>query len=1349
MSPRPLPRPPAPARGGPRRRPALRALLAVTALFSLSMAASANSPASAAAEAPYGGTAAPVPGTVLAANYDTGGQGTAYNVASTNGSANSYRADGIDVETTADTQNNTGGGAYDIGWTNAGQWFKYTVNVAAAGTYSVALRVSSPYGITDALHIANSSGTNLSGSVAVPNTGGYETWATVTANVTLPAGTQTLTVDQDSNGFNFHYMAFTQTSGGGGGGGTGSGSSGNDQPFGGTPTAVPGTLPVANYDTGGQGTAYNVASTNGSANSYRSDGVDLETTADTQNNTGGGAYDMGWTNPGQWFKYTVNVASAGAYTVGFRVASPYGIADALHIVNSSGTNLTGSVAVPNTGGYETWTTVTVSVTLPAGTQTLTVDQDSNGFNFHYMAFSQGSSSGGGGGGGGSGGTSPTEYCGIQDLAMGQPTTASSTYSATGNPAYAATDGDPGTRWESAYSDPQWLDVDLGSKTQICSIGLLWESAYASAFQIQVSNDNATWTTVYSTTTGAGGQETYPVSTTARYVRVYATTRATQWGDSIFELDVYGLTTTAPLTGGTGNGGNGSCPWVGSTAPVSQRVQQVLNTMNQSEEASLLSGDGTSSYIGQVPAIPNLCIRSINMEDGPSGVGDGNGGVTAFPDGENAAATWDPALVQQEGTAKGAEFAGKGANVSLGPTANLVRDPRWGRTYETYGEDPYLAGQITTAEVDGLQSQDVMAMVKHVAAYDQEQYPNGSNNETVSQQALEELYLAPFQAAAEQSAPASMMCSYAVVNNAASCASAEMLQDGLDNQANYGGFITSDWGGAGSAVGDLEGGMNVAMPFSNAGDVTAALSAGTLSPAIVNERVAQILTQMFAFGMFDNPASGSLSNTVTNAAHVQTALQMGEEGTVLLKNSGLLPLNPNPTTKQTIAVIGTDGGAGVELAGGGSGGVDSSNTIWPLTGIQNAVGPNVTVTYTQGDDNGTADIPQAVAAAQAATDAIIYVNLPEGEESDLTSIDLSSADETMIADVAAANPHTIVVINSGGPVVMPWLGSVAGVFENWYGGGETGAATAALIFGTADPSGKLPVTFPSSLSQVPAQTTAQWPGTPTGPIYSEGVNIGYRWYQSQNITPLFSFGYGLSYTKFSFSNLSVGAFNADGNATVTATMTNTGSVAGADVAQMYVGDPAASADPPLQLKGFDRVSLNPGQSATVSFPLNIHDLASWAQTDNQWEAQAGTYSIKVGDASNNLPLTGSTSLAQTLTGQIAAGASAAGVSSANAAVSANVTANSGVPGAETVGVVNPFGYSSPKGASASFTMQAVDSNASQTLTYTATGLPPGFSIAANGTVSGTGTTLGTYTVTITATDTKGVSGSATFVWTVAQ
>jgi beta-glucosidase-like glycosyl hydrolase len=1328
-----------PTRGRPRSsggRPVVRTVLAVAALFAASLAALPG-PASAAAGTPFGGTAPALPALIQAANYDTGGQGVAYSVAAANGSANSYRADGVDLEATADTQGTTpAGGADDIGWTNAGQWFDYTVSVPTAGTYSVAFRLSSPYGIADALHIADASGADLTGSVAVPNTGGYQTWTTVTASLVLPAGTQTLTVKQDSNGFNFHNMAFSLTSSGGGGTG--------EAPYGGTPAAVPGTVQVANYDTGGAGVAYNVAAANGTADSYRGDGVDLEATADTQDATGGGVDDMGWTAAGQWFKYTVQVATAGSYTVGFRVAAPAAVTDALHVENASGANLTGAVAVPGTGGYQTWTTVTASVTLAAGAQTLTVKQDAAGFNLHFLSFTQGTNGGGGGPG-------PNQYCGYQDLALGQPTTASSTYSATGNQPSAATDGDPGTRWESAYSDPQWLEVDLGSQTPICGAALSWEAAYASAFQIQTSTDNATWNTAYSTTTATGGSESFTFSATARYLRVYASKRATQWGDSILEFDVYGLTSQAPLSGGNGTGGNGVCPWVGSTAPVAQRVQQVLNTMDQSEEFTLLSGDGGSSYIGQVAAIPNLCVKPINMQDGPTGVGDGTGGVTAYPDGESAAATWDPALIQQEGTAMGAEFAGKGVNVSLGPTTNLVRDPRWGRTYETYGEDPYLAGRITSSQVQGLQSQGVQAMVKHVAAYDQETYPNGGNNETVSAQALQELYLAPFQASIAQSAPASFMCSYAVVNGAASCQNSYMQIKGLDNAADYGGYITSDWGGDYNNVASEVGGMDIGMPFPGSipADLANAIKNGTLSQYAVNAAVGRILTQMFAFGMFDNPASGSLSNTVTSAAHQQTALQLGQEGTVLLKNNGILPLNPNPSTAESIAVIGTDGGAGVEIAGGGSGTVTSANTVWPITGIQNAVGPNVKVTYTQGNDNGTANIPQAVAAAQAATDAIIYVNAPEGEESDLATLDLSATDETMIDDVAAANPNTIVVINSGSPVVMPWLNNVAGVFENWYGGGETGAAVASLIFGTANPSGKLPMTFPSSLSQVPAQTTAQWPGTPTGPVYSEGVKIGYRWYQSQNITPAFAFGYGLSYTKFSFSNLNVGAFNADGKATVTATVTNTGSVAGAEVAQLYVGDPAASQDPPNQLAGFQRVMLTPGQSATVSFPITIHNLASWSPADNQWEAPAGSYAIRVGDSSANLPLTGTTSLATTLTGQVAAGSAYAGVSPANTAVSANVTPNSGVPGAETVGVLNPHGYSSPKGAAVSFAMQAVDSNAAQTPTFTATGLPPGVGISGNGTVSGAGTATGTYLVTVTATGGSGVTGTATFVWTVTQ
>jgi uncharacterized protein involved in high-affinity Fe2+ transport len=375
----PVLRLPALVRGRPgrsRSRPRVRVAIVVAALFALALAGAGagGSAARAATEGPYGGTAAGVPGTVFAENYDTGGQGVAYNVTSVNGTDNGYRSDGVDLETTTDT----GGPANDLGWTAAGQWFKYTVNVATAGTYTVGIRLASPSGVTDALHIDNSAGTNLSGDVAAPDTGAWQTWVTAIATVTLPAGTQTLTVDQDSGGWNINFLAFGLNTSSGGGG---------EAPYGGTAAAVPGTVQAENYDTGGQGVAYNVTSVNGTANSYRSDGVDLEATTDT-----GGGYDLGWTAAGQWFKYTVNVATAGTYTVGLRLAAPTAVTDALHIDNAAGTDLTGVITAPATGGYQDWTTVTANITLPAGVQTLTVDQDGPGWNINYLTFA---TSGGG------------------------------------------------------------------------------------------------------------------------------------------------------------------------------------------------------------------------------------------------------------------------------------------------------------------------------------------------------------------------------------------------------------------------------------------------------------------------------------------------------------------------------------------------------------------------------------------------------------------------------------------------------------------------------------------------------------------------------------------------------------------------------------------------------------------------------------------------------------------------------------------------------------------------------------------------------------------------------------------
>jgi hypothetical protein len=321
-------------------------------------------------EGPYGGTPAAIPGTVMAENYDTGGQGLGYNVTSVNGSANTYRSDGVDLEAaTAPAAGN------DLGWSAAGQWFRYTANVASAGSYTVSFLVASPAAVTGAFHLSNASGTSLSGEVNVPATGGYQAWTTVTATVTLPAGKQTLTLNQDSAGWNIDSMAFATVSV-------------PEGPYGGTPAAIPGTVMAENYDTGGQGVGYNVTSTNGSNNGYRNDGVDLELASSPA--TGN---DLGWAAAAQWFRYTVNVATAGTYTVSFLVAAPAAVTDGFHLSNSSATSLSGNINIPATGGYQTWTTVTATVTLPAGTQTLTLNQDAGGWNIDSMAFALLSSGG--------------------------------------------------------------------------------------------------------------------------------------------------------------------------------------------------------------------------------------------------------------------------------------------------------------------------------------------------------------------------------------------------------------------------------------------------------------------------------------------------------------------------------------------------------------------------------------------------------------------------------------------------------------------------------------------------------------------------------------------------------------------------------------------------------------------------------------------------------------------------------------------------------------------------------------------------------------------------------------------
>lgn len=756
----------------------------------------------------------------------------------------------------------------------------------------------------------------------------------------------------------------------------------------------------------------------------------------------------------------------------------------------------------------------------------------------------------------------------------------------------------------------------------------------------------------------------------------------------------------------------SCPWVGSTAPVPQRVAQVLAQMSQDQKISLLHGTG-GAFVGNTPAIPSLCVPGMGLEDGPAGVGEGLSGVTQLPAPVAVAATWDTAAEQQYGAVVGSEEGGKGAAVNLGPTVNIVRDPRWGRAFESMSEDPYLDGKLGAAEIIGVQNTGVLAQVKHLGVYNQETNRNTpSDNAIIDARTEQEIYLPQFEAAVRQGAASSVMCAYSTVNGAFACQNQPMLNAALRGQFGFTGYVTSDWGGTHSTAASANAGMDQEMPggdfFGSA--LATAVQNGQVSQATLNTMVSRVLTEMFTFGLFDNAPHGSPSATVTSSAHVTTARSIAAEGTVLLRNNNnVLPWNTSST--KSIAVIGTDANTAAQTAGGGSAAVRSSGTVTPLQGITNRAGAGVSVQFAPGDTSS--GITQAANLARSSTAAVVFVSYNESEGSDRSGIDLTSAQNQLITSVAAANPNTVVVLNTGSAVTMPWVNSVSAVLENWYPGQEDGNAIAALLFGDVNPSGKLPVTFPRSLSDVPASTAAQWPGTNGTVQYSEGMNVGYRWYQARNVTPLFPFGFGLSYTSFGFSNLQVSGPDAHGVSTVTATVTNTGSRAGSEVAQLYVGSPAAAGEPPSQLKGFNRVTLQPGASTTVSFPLTMRDLAHW---NNGWTTSTGAYRIMVGDTSASPQLSGTLTVNSTATGN-------------------------------AVSVTSPQGMSSPVGTAASLPMQATDSAGGQNLTWSATGLPAGIGInASTGVISGAATAAGTTTVTVTATDSTGASGSTTFVWT---
>lgn len=675
----------------------------------------------------------------------------------------------------------------------------------------------------------------------------------------------------------------------------------------------------------------------------------------------------------------------------------------------------------------------------------------------------------------------------------------------------------------------------------------------------------------------------------------------------------------------------SCPWMNAALTPQARASMLLAAMTLQDKLALFTGVDPHSalgvadgplYVGYVPGDPALCIPPLTLNDGPAGVADTQVGTTSFPAPIAQAATWDAALQRRLGAALGLEAWQKGVDVLLAPDVNIARVPENGRNFEAFGEDPLLSGRTAAAEIDGIQQNAVIATVKHFAVNSQEtnRYYVSSN---VDERTLQEIYLPPFAAAVSQGRVGAVMCAYGLVNAVFDCQNGPLLTDVLRGQFRFRGLVMSDWGATWSTAASANAGLDLEMPGGRffGGALAAAVASGDVSMQTIDGMARDILTPMFRLGLFDRPAPPLSSVAFANVStpeHRQLAAQVAEQGSVLLKDdAGTLPLSLG--AGDTIAVIGAPASGDVRpyIGGGGSSFVTTARPVTPLDALAaRAARAGATVAWADG-----ADPAAAAALASTSTVAVVFAYDQEREGQDRTTLALPAGQDQLIEQVAAANPRTVVVLDTGGPVLMPWLAQVPAVVEAWYPGQADGTAIAAVLFGDVDPSGRLPETFPAADAQVPASAPDQWPGTGGGQdaSFSEGIDVGYRWYDAHKVAPLFPFGFGLSYTTFAYSRLRL-ARNGE-HATVAFTVTNTGSRPGADVPQLYVDDPAAAHEPPKQLAGYAKVFLRPGRSVRVTLKVAPRSLSYWSAPTGTWRAAPGLYRILVGESSRDIRLRG--------------------------------------------------------------------------------------------------------------------------------
>jgi len=691
------------------------------------------------------------------------------------------------------------------------------------------------------------------------------------------------------------------------------------------------------------------------------------------------------------------------------------------------------------------------------------------------------------------------------------------------------------------------------------------------------------------------------------------------------------------------------PWMNTQLSPDQRADLVLKEMTLDEKIDLMHGQGMPgwkrpmprTYLGNQGAgfiigIPRLGIPQVEMSDAAYGVrmSAQNGRYsTALPANIAAAASWDPEAACEYGALIGRELRAQGYNMTLGGGVNLTREPRNGRTFEYQGEDPLLAGTMVGNRIKCEQAQHVIGDIKHYVMNNQE---NGRDEVDViiGKRAMQESDLLAFHIGIGVGDPAAVMCSYNSINGDYACQNKYTLTDVLKQDWQFKGFVVSDWGGTHSTIKASHAGLDHEEPMDDfyGEKLKQAVEAGNVSMAELDDHVHRILRSDFLAGLFDYPTQKSVVDVEGGLA---IARRQAEQSTVLLKNrGGLLPLDGSRV--HSIAVIGPHADTGM-ISGGGSAQVDPPGEpahpwqahVWfptsPLKAIC-AAAPAAKVAFDSG-----ADPASAAALASKSDVAIVFAYEWMSEGTDLPNLSLPENQDALIEQVAAANPRTIVVLETGTAVLMPWIDKVGGALEAWYAGSKGADAVANILFGKVNPSAKLPMTFPLSERDLPHPELVKPPdggedaGHDVKPEdakatfsvhYDEGLKVGYKWYDAENKPVLFPFGFGLSYTTYQYGGLKVVAGKEP---TVSFTVKNTGSRAGAEIAEVYVALPAAAEEPPKRLAGWSKVQLKPGESREVSLTINPRELSIYDQSTNGWKQLPGRYTFMVGGSSKDFPL----------------------------------------------------------------------------------------------------------------------------------